>query len=57
MICERCGQYLTDEERHYYGECCEKCVREWGDEIEAWRKGGVDAELDALYDAKPKLDS
>lgn len=49
-----CGAILTNEELHYYGNCCESCTRAWGDAIEAWRKGGENKELDAMFDAKPK---
>jgi hypothetical protein len=27
LIC-RCGQILTPEERHWYGDGCERCQRE-----------------------------
>lgn len=46
-----CGAILTDEERHYYGSSCEKCERAWADRMAAWREGGADPELDAMYDA------
>jgi len=44
-----CGRILTDEERHYYERACEDCTRAWGEAIEAWRSGGENAELDALF--------
>jgi hypothetical protein len=48
-----CGHVLTDEERYYYGSCCEDCMTAWSDEIAAWRKGGENAELDAIFDVPP----
>jgi hypothetical protein len=49
-----CGAVLTAHERHYYGSCCEGCEREWGETIAAWRAGGENAELDAMFDDKPR---
>lgn len=46
-----CGEVLSGEERHYYGTTCEKCEREWGFRIEAWRMGAVDTELDQMFDS------
>lgn len=46
-----CGAVLTDEERNYYEIACEACTRAWGDAIEAWRKGGENKALDAMFDA------
>lgn len=48
-----CGKVLTDEERHYYERSCEECTRAWGEAIDAWRKGGENKELDAIFDAPP----
>ncbi|SMF96173.1 hypothetical protein SAMN02949497_3558 [Methylomagnum ishizawai] len=52
MICRECRQPLTEEEVEYYEDrCrCERCEGEWTEQIAAWRTGGEDAELDALYD-------
>lgn len=50
-----CGKVLTDEERHYYGTACEACTRLWDETIDAWRAGGENKELDAMFDARPKL--
>jgi hypothetical protein len=47
-----CGKVLTDEERHYYEVCCEACMRAWGEAIEAWRRGGENHELDAMFDCR-----
>ena len=44
-----CGRVLTQAERHWYGDCCEKCTEEWGDRIEAWRTGGEDHEFEKFY--------
>lgn len=44
-----CGRILTDEERHYYGRACEDCTRKWSEAIEDWRRGGENAELDAMF--------
>jgi hypothetical protein len=44
-----CGRILTDEERHYYGTCCETCERAWGEAIESWRRGGSNELLDAMF--------
>lgn len=48
-----CGKVLTDEERHYYGASCEACERAWSAAIDAWRRGGENKELDAMFDARP----
>ena len=45
-----CGAVLTATERHYYETTCERCEREWGERIEAWRKGSADAEIDKMFD-------
>ncbi len=55
IACTGCGNVLTDEERHYYGKRCETCEREETERIAAWRAGGEDAELDALYDGPPRV--
>jgi hypothetical protein len=44
-----CGAVLTEDEIKYYGSCCEACERGWNDRIEAWRGGGADIELDAMF--------
>jgi hypothetical protein len=49
MICADCGSILTDEERHYYERRCEKCETAHHDKISAWRRGGDDPELDAVF--------
>lgn len=49
MLCQDCGAILTDEERHYYECRCEACEGAWADRIAAWRKGGHDPELDAMF--------
>lgn len=50
-----CGAILTEEEAHYYGHACETCERRWSDRMEAWRHGGEDAELDAVFSVpKPR---
>ena len=49
-----CGRVLTDEERYYYGTCCEACMRLWDEAIDAWRRGGENAALDTMFDAKPE---
>lgn len=48
-----CGKVLTDEELHYYEDSCEACMRLWGDVVAAWRRGGENAELDAMFDCTP----
>lgn len=48
--CQTCGKVLTDEERRWYGSTCNQCEGEWLERIEAWRRGGPDVELDAIYD-------
>lgn len=53
--CRGCGRVLTDEERHYYGATCEECERDQTERIAAWRAGGDDPELDALYDGPPRV--
>lgn len=53
--CYECAAVLTAEERHYYAGRCEGCERAWHDRIEAWRKGGPDAEMDAMFDNRPTL--
>lgn len=45
-----CGAILTAEERHWYGTTCERCEVEWGERIDQWRRGGVDSELDRMFD-------
>jgi|GEM_PF-6353529 len=50
-----CGKALTDEEREYYESCCEECARAWSDTMSAWRRGEKNAELDAMFDAKPTM--
>jgi hypothetical protein len=45
-----CGRVLTAEERHWYGDCCESCQREWNNRIDAWKSGGADVELDAMFE-------
>ena len=55
MICYECGNILSDEERHYYADRCEKCEGVWHDRIEAWRHGGADSEIDAALNNKPTL--
>lgn len=52
-ICRECAKPLTAEEAKYYETRCENCEREWGERIEAWRKGGEDGELDLLYSVPP----
>ncbi len=47
-----CGRVLTPDERHWYGESCEQCERDWHERIEAWRKGGADAEIDRVFDTR-----
>lgn len=47
-----CGQVLKAEERHYYGDTCERCVREWGERIDIWKNGGEDPEFDNIYDGR-----
>ena len=51
LLCIECGAVLTDEERHYYGNRCEKCERAEFERVESWRHGGQDEELDRIYDA------
>ncbi len=48
-----CGAVLTEDEIEYYGSCREACERGWSDRIDAWRHGGADAELDAMFAARP----
>lgn len=56
MTCRRCGKPLTSEEAKYYADRCEGCEVDWFERIEAWRLGGADAELDAVFSApKPTL--
>lgn len=45
-----CGRVLTDEEREYYGTCCEACVRDSVERVRRWRQGGEDKELDLMFD-------
>jgi len=47
--CDTCHSGLTVLERHYYGRHCERCIQLEHVRLEAWRKGGPDRELDALY--------
>lgn len=49
FICRECGIVLTEDEKHYYEDRCEECEREDFERIEAWRRGGHDPELDALF--------
>lgn len=51
--CDSCGTELTAEEATYYEDQCEQCVRAWQARIQAWREGGEDRALDALYGASP----
>lgn len=44
-----CGRILTDDERHYYGDSCEACIRAWDDAIDDWRRGGENEWLDELF--------
>jgi hypothetical protein len=44
-----CGRILTDEERYYYTDCCEACMRKWDDAIDEWRRGGENAVLDEMF--------
>ena len=48
-----CGRVLTDNERHYYGNCCECCERAWCDAISAWRRGADNPDFDAMFDGPP----
>lgn len=50
MCCKDCGFILTEEEMHYYEIRCEKCERAYDERVERWRRGGEDAELDAMFD-------
>jgi hypothetical protein len=50
-----CGRILTDEERYYYSTSCEDCARLWGEEIDAWRAGGPNVELDRMFSALPPV--
>lgn len=50
FICCECGDVLSDEERHYYEDHCEKCEGEWHARIVNWRTGQTqDTELDDMY--------
>jgi len=49
--CRDCSAALTLEESHYYECRCEKCEWVWFERITAWRKGGEDRGLDALFSA------
>ncbi len=48
-----CGAILTEEDREYYSDCCETCMREWGDIISRWRAGEPNDELDKLFSDYP----
>lgn len=48
-----CGRVLSAEDRHWYGEACNDCVSAGNERVAAWRKGGVDPELDDRYGAEP----
>lgn len=50
MICSDCGKILTDEEAEFYETRCDDCERAWSERIDAWRFGGEDEELDAMFD-------
>ena len=52
-----CGAILTADERHYYGSVCEICTQKWDQAIEDWKAGGENKELDAMFDARRKLQS
>lgn len=52
-LCVDCGAVLTDEERHYYRDRCEGCEQADLARYQAWRHGGDDPELDALYSRPP----
>jgi len=45
-----CGKILSDQEIEYYGRACEACERAWSEIVEAWRRGGANSEMDALFD-------
>lgn len=47
--CRECGFTLTFTEARFYMHRCEKCERAWSDRVEAWRKGGEDAELSRMF--------
>ena len=49
-----CGKLLSEEEREYYGSCCEECERDWSATIGTWRSGGENPDLDAMFDDKPE---
>jgi len=49
-----CGRVLTAEEKHYYGACCESCMRVWHADIVAWREGGENKELDEMFSGQEK---
>lgn len=44
-----CGKVLTEDELHYYENRCEGCERAWMEAVEAWRRGGDNAAMDALF--------
>lgn len=50
--CRECASPLTNDEKNYYGNRCERCEKDWHSRIEAWRRGGEDKELDELYGCK-----
>ena len=52
--CRNCHRLLTAEELFYYLRRCEGCERAWHDRIDAWRHGGDDPELSAMFGGGPE---
>ncbi len=52
-VCRECGCRLTAVEVEHYEDRCEDCEGAWLEQIEAWRHGAEDEELDRLFGSHP----
>lgn len=54
-ICTGCRKFLTEEEEKYYTDKCEQCISIDHDEVQRWRKGENNPELDEKFSAPKKV--
>ena len=49
LSCSGCGCRLSSEEREYYESSCEQCVTTKHNELQRWRAGDDNPELDKRF--------
>ncbi len=55
MNCRECAQPLTDNEIKYYESRCEKCEKEWHEELIAWRQGEENEKFDKQFSSPERV--